>query len=127
MSRKSQRLQLISENVRKRRKEKDPPRQPWTWKEKILIWGAVMACLALMAVPYVISSVTLQRDVLERKVRRWQVKYELNEAEAEELLEVELEYHGSGNPFSLRSKPTAEEMREHRNDINRLLKGEHEK
>jgi hypothetical protein len=73
MSRKSQRLQLISENVRKRRKGKDPQPQPWTWKEKTLIWGAVLACLALMAVPYVISSVNLQRDVLERKVRRWQV------------------------------------------------------
>ena len=74
-----------------------------------------------MLVAFVISSVTWQRGVLEQKVRRWQVKYGLTESEVREPLEVELEYHGNGNPLPFRPARTDADRAAHRREIGELL------
>jgi len=121
MSKRSQRRQCISENVKKRRKSTGPPSQRWTWKDKLLICCMVLGLLAVMAVPFVISSVNFHRDHFRQKVQRWQIKHDLSEARAREILEIELEFHGSGNPLWFRPKPTDEERRAHNREIARLL------
>ena len=121
MSKKRQRLDLIHENVRKRPKGTRQPSPRLTWKDKFLICGAVLACLALMAVPFVISSINFHRDHFRQKVQRWQIKHGLSEARARKILEIELEFHGSGNPLWFRPARTDAEKATHRREIGELL------
>jgi hypothetical protein len=86
-----------------------------------LICSIVLAMLSLLSAPFVISSIIGHRDRISQRVKRWQTKHNLSDSQAEEILAIELKFHGSGNPLSFRRARSDREKEAHRREIENLL------
>lgn len=54
-----------------------------------------------------------QSRSIDQIIERWSKRYDLTGNQAEQLREIELSFHGNGNPFIFSNPPTREEVREH--------------
>ena len=123
MSRKQRRLESLAENVNKRRPvEKSAPTVLTMW-EKILIFGTIAFPLLLLVGIYVRSSVICYDKEIRQRVESWRIRHGLTQSQADELMEIELNFHRHERPFSVQRAPSSDEIDEHRRAIKERLGG----
>lgn len=67
---------------------------------------------------------TKWRNILDDQLARWKVTYHLNDAVVSQLRQIELDFHGSGNPITTPIKRNAIEVKEHHDSMALLMKEE---
>lgn len=61
---------------------------------------------------------------ITRTIEQWKPIYGLDEAQARTIREIELDFHGSGSPFSFRGKRTPAQVLEHHKEISKVMSSE---
>lgn len=61
---------------------------------------------------------------ITRTIEQWKPIYGLDEVQARTIREIELDFHGSGSPFSFRRKRTPHEVLEHHKEISKVMSPE---
>lgn len=61
---------------------------------------------------------------ITRTIEQWKPIYGLDEVQARTIREIELDFHGSGSPFSFRGKRTPEQVLEHYKEISKVMSPE---
>ena len=115
MSKSRRKLESFRE-VTKRRKDKKAGPEPWTWKEKLSVWGTIAAVMLLTLTPFVDQTIK-HRRLIDRRVERWRSEYHLTEEQFQKLRKIERDYHKSEGPISVSSSHTAAEDDAHAKDI----------
>ena len=105
----------------RKRKPKPPPPVVWTWKDQFLVLGSISGILALVVAAFVLLALHRQRKAIEGRVEQRRIKHDLSESQVRELLDIELKYHGNGNPLSMRPRPTTGQRDAHRREISELV------
>lgn len=92
-------------------------------KDRLVVSGVVLGLMILPAVGVKLFSISqaYQRAV-EKRVHRWEVKYDLDQSQVEELIAVETEFHHYQKPFSFQKEPTKEDEEAHRSELAEILK-----
>ncbi|MEQ1862208.1 MAG: hypothetical protein ABMA13_20010 [Chthoniobacteraceae bacterium] len=82
-------------------------------------WGLfawVFGALVLILGWFHIYTTTRAARHLDRVINRWSAEFHLNSEQASRVRAIERNFHGSGNPFLLRSH-SPEEMRAHHQEV----------
>ncbi len=125
MSRKRQRLESFSENVRRRKSRKSddaPPPATLTLKEKIMVIGTPVSVLLAMLFLKGYGSLKNHRNHIEERIEKWRIEHHLSDDEVGVLRDVEFEFHGDGFAVLFRGKPSDGELELHKAAIDALLK-----
>lgn len=61
---------------------------------------------------------------ITRTIEQWKPIYGLDELQARTIREIELNFHGSGSPFSFREKRTPDQVLEHHKEISKVMSSE---
>ncbi len=64
------------------------------------------------------------RNGLDAQLARWKVTYHLNDAVVSQLRQIELDFHGSGNPITTPIKRNALETKQHHDGMAALMEKE---
>ena len=95
MSKKRQRMKSFGEVV-KRKPNLRPPPEPWTAKDRVMVFGAFAAALLVFAGTPILQTVMSQRKIVSSRLAYWKSRYQLSDVEVERLREIEFRVHGSG-------------------------------
>lgn len=68
------------------------------------------------------AGVGQQRKALDKQLAQWKPLYHLTDEQAERIRQIELDFHGNGNPFTSRVSGTPEEDEAHHLEISRVMK-----
>ena len=124
MSRSSKRLESFREvTKRKRDKKAAAPPAPWTWKEKLSVWGTIAGVMLLTLIPFFDQSVK-HRQRIDKRIERWKAVYQLSDEQGNKVREIELEHHKGESPLSTSAPPTASEDEAHNRRIAGLMSAE---
>lgn len=82
--------------VAKRKPNLRPPPEPWTVKDRVMVFGAFAAALLIMLGTPFLWTVMTQRRIVSTRLAYWKSQYQLSDAEVERLREIEFRVHGSG-------------------------------
>lgn len=115
MSRSGKRLESFRE-VTKRKRDKPAAPEPWTWKDKLSVWGVLVGVSILILTPFLDQSIKY-RQRIDRRIERWKADYHLSDEQARQIRELEQEHHKSESPLSMSSNPTAGEVQAHNQRI----------
>ena len=88
-------MESFGEATRRKPNLKPPP-EPWTAKDRVLVFGAFAAALLFFAGTPVLQTVMAQRNIVSARLAFWKSRYQLSDAEVERLREIEFRVHGSG-------------------------------
>lgn len=80
--------------------------------------------MALIAGFCTVSGMIEERAALHRMLMEWTASYHLTAEQAEHIRQLELEFHGNGNPFTSRDSGTPEENDAHHLEISRVMNPE---
>lgn len=115
MSKKHRRLESFRE-VTKRRREKPTPPEPWTWKDRIGIWAAILLVLTMISASFLIPYSRFRRSINSR-LRDWKSKYHMSEQQFDSVRRIEKDFHSYGKVLSGAPAPTPEEVIKHHEEI----------
>lgn len=120
---KSRRKRKGSGNRPAKKRSKKEQAVSWTWKDRLVVSGVVLGLMILPAVGVKLFSISqaYQRAV-EKRVHRWEVKYDLDQSQVEQLIAVETEFHHYQKPFSFQKEPTKTDEEAHRSELAEILK-----
>jgi hypothetical protein len=115
MSRSGKRLEAFRE-VTKRKRDKPAAPEPWTWKDKLSVWGALAGLSIVILIPFLDQRIKY-RQRIDRRIECWKVDYHLSDEQARQIRELELDHHKSESPLSASSNPTVGEVQAHNRRI----------
>lgn len=64
------------------------------------------------------------RNGLDNQLSRWKTSYHLSDSVVSQLRQIELDFHGSGNPITTTIKRSALEIKEHHDGMAMLMSKE---
>lgn len=107
------------------RKKKDAPAATkLTLRDKAFVFGFLLLLLVVPAVFLHIHSINQQTASISRTVTKWKTTYHINDAQAERIKQIELDFHGNGSPFTIKPSRTRDEKHRHHEEISRLMSPE---
>ncbi len=125
MTRRRQRLESFSENVR-RRKPRDSPDPPppaiLTLQEKVLVIGIPITVVIVPLILSILVSMKHSREAIERRIGEWQIEHRLSDERVQELRKVEFDFYGYGFLSLFGSGPSDDEHELHKQAIDEFLK-----
>lgn len=80
--------------------------------------------ILVLAVPALVLHFTAtcqQRASVSKTVEGWRTTYHLNDGQVESIKKIEIDFHGSGSPFSFRPVHKKEETSRHHQEIGNLM------
>ncbi len=80
--------------------------------------------MLLLAAYCTISGIIDERAALGRLLEKWTASYHLTGEQADRIRQIEVEFHGNGNPFTSRGSATPEENHAHHLEISRAMNPE---
>jgi len=95
-----------------------------TLRDKGIIFGFLILILVLPAVFLHIHSINQQTASVSKTVAKWKTTYHISDEQAERIKQIELDFHGSGSPFSIKPARTRDEKHRHHKEISRLMSPE---
>lgn len=98
MSRSGRRLERFHEAIKRKPAGGRAPRRESLW-ERVKIWAALLSSLGVLLGTSLMNRTITHRNAVTGRVDRWRRQLALSEAEANQLVRIELAYHGNGNPF----------------------------
>ena len=108
--------------VVRRKKEKAPP-EPWTWKDRVSVFGSLTVAVLLVFIPFMDQRVRHNQRIDER-VSRWAKAYDLDEHQIRKITNIERAFHRHELPFSTESDPSADKGDLHIRDIAAVMERE---
>ncbi|SKB01831.1 hypothetical protein SAMN02745166_03475 [Prosthecobacter debontii] len=96
----------------------------FTWRERLLIVGLILAGFVVPAYWMHSRYISLQAKSIQKTVQEWQHLYNLNEIQVKYIQDIELQFHGSGSPFSGRPYRTPSDIDLHYQEIAELMTAE---
>lgn len=99
------------------------PPEPWTLKDKLVLYGMFTAgFIALLGGP-VLKSVISHRQIVNRRLATWETRFQLSESEILRLRKIESSFHGSG--FQLVPQTNSHQQAEaHKQELSRAMNPE---
>jgi hypothetical protein len=94
------------------------PKQSW------IIFGYIGTPVLMVVVLLFFVSRARWRNGLDNQLSRWKISYHLSDSVVSQLRQIELDFHGSGNPITTPIKHTALEIKEHHDGMALLMKKE---
>ena len=107
-----------------RKKKVAPAPTKLTLRDKAIVFGFLLLLLVVPAVFLHIHSINQQTASISRTVTKWKTTYHINDAQAELIQQIELDFHGNGSPFSIKPSRTRDEKHRHHEEISRLMSPE---
>lgn len=107
-----------------RKKKVAPAPTKLTQRDKAIVFGFLLLLLVVPAVFLHIHSINQQTASISRTVTKWKTTYHINDAQAELIQQIELDFHGNGSPFSIKPSRTRDEKHRHHEEISRLMSPE---
>jgi hypothetical protein len=83
-------MQMFGEAERRKLR---PPPEPWSLKDRLLVFGAFASGLLVFALSPFLSMHIRHRNSIERRVNYWKSEYGLSDYEALRLKEIESSFH----------------------------------
>lgn len=93
-------------------------------REKWTVAACVAGFMLFLAAFVTVSGMITQRAALHRVLAAWTVTYHLTPEQADRIREIELNFHGNGNPFTSRESGTPEENDAHHLEVSRVMNPE---
>ena len=93
-------------------------------RDKAMLIGVPILLLAIPALVLHFSSIHQQTTSISKTVTKWKTTYHINDAQAELIQQIELDFHGNGSPFSIKPAHTRDEKHRHHEEISRLMSPE---
>jgi hypothetical protein len=107
------------------RKKKDAPAPTkLTLRDKAMLIGVPILLLAIPALVLHFSSIHQQTTSISKTVQKWKTTYHINDAQAELIQQIEIDFHGNGSPFTIKPSRTRDEKHRHHEEISRLMSPE---
>jgi len=101
--------------ARRRQKDVRVP-EPWTVRDRVVVFGAFAAVvLAYFAIP-VSQSVMIERRIVSEQLAHWKVQFHLSESEIQCLRDIEFKFHGSGFSF-VQTKKSHQQIADHKREL----------
>ncbi len=93
-------------------------------REKMLLFS--LPCIVLAAVAMLLIGANRQRQIhsVNKLLAEWKVSYNLTPEQMAEIKRLELEFHGTGNPFTSPVPKDAASVTAHHVEISKLMKPE---
>jgi hypothetical protein len=113
MSKKRQRMQMFGEAEKRKLR---PPPEPWSLKDRLLVFGAFASALLVFALSPFLSMNIRHKNSIERRVNYWKREYGLSDSEALRLKEIESSFHRL-NLLGGTKAHTPEQLAEHDQQI----------
>lgn len=89
--------------------------------DKFKLVGYPALGLVGLSLLYHLTCIQNQKTLVSKTVERWQTTYHLDDEQAEQIKQIEMDFHGNGSLFSFRAIANAEEKRLHHEKISRLM------
>jgi hypothetical protein len=107
-------------------RKKKPAATPTTFalRDKVMLIGVPILLLAIPALVLHFSSIHQQTTSISKTVTKWKTTYHITDEQAERIKQIELDFHGSGSPFSIKPAHTRDEKHRHHEEISRLMSPE---
>lgn len=80
--------------------------------------------MIFLALFVTVSGMITQRGALNRQLMQWRASYHLTDQQAARIREIELKFHGNGNPFTSRESGTPQENDAHHLEVSRVMNPE---
>lgn len=93
-------------------------------RDKAMLIGVPILLLAIPALVLHFSAIHQQTASISKTVTKWKTTYHINDAQAELIQQIELDFHGNGSPFSIKPSRTRDEKHRHHEEISRLMSPE---
>lgn len=121
MSRKRQRMEQFGEAPKLKRQQRPP--EPWTRKDKLVVFCAFAAALGAFLGTPILRSVITHRQIVNRRLATWETRFQLSESEILRLRQIESGFHGSG--FQLVPQTlTHQQVEAHKQELSRAMNPE---
>lgn len=91
------------------------PKQSW------IIFGYIGTPVLMIVVLLFFVSRARWRNGLDNQLSRWKISYHLSDSVVSQLRQIELDFHGSGNPITTPIKRSALEIKEHHDSMALLM------
>jgi hypothetical protein len=95
-----------------------------TLRDKAMLIGVPILLLAVPALILHFSSIHQQTSSISKTVQKWKSTYHINDEQAERIKQIELDFHSTGSPFSIKPTRSKEEKHRHHEEISRLMSPE---
>jgi hypothetical protein len=99
------------------------PPEPWTRKDKLVVFCAFAAALVAFLGTPILNSVITHRKIVNRRLATWEARFELSAAEIRCLREIESRFHGSGLQFTAQTK-SHQQIDAHKQELSRAMNPE---
>lgn len=109
---------------RKGKKEAAPTSTVSPWKERLVVAACVAGLMGVLALIGTVMGIGAQRQALDKQFAKWKTLYHLTDEQAARLRQMELDFHGNGNPFTSRESGTPEENLAHHLKMSRVMSPE---
>lgn len=106
--------------VVKRKPNLRPPPEPWTVKDRVLVFGAFAAALLVFLGAPILRSVMAQRKIVSARLAYWKTQYQLSDAEVERLRKIEFRVHGSGLQFASQTR-SHQQNQAHKQELSQVM------
>lgn len=90
-------------------------------RDKAMLIGVPILLLAVPALVLHFSAIRQQHASVSKTVEGWRTTYHLNDEQVESIKKIEIDFHGSGSPFSFRPVHKKEETHRHHQEIGDLM------
>jgi len=94
------------------------------WRQRLTVAACVAGFMVFLALFGTVAGMITQRGALNRQLMQWRASYHLTDQQVARIREIELEFHGNGNPFTSRESGTPEENDAHHLEISRVMNPE---
>lgn len=93
-------------------------------RQRLILAACFAGFMVFLAAFVTVSGMITQRAALNRMLASWTVSYHLTPEQADRIREIELNFHGNGNPFTSRESGTPEENDAHHLEVSRVMSPE---
>lgn len=108
-------------NKNSRKKKVATPPTTLTPSDKVKVLIILPLAFVGLAVLFHFICVSQQTGQITKTVNGWKSTYNLDDEQARRTIQIELDFHGNGSPFSLRGHSQAEEKHRHYEKISQLM------
>lgn len=94
--------------------------EPWTVRDRLVVFGAFAAVLLVFFAMPVSQSVMMERRIVSERLAHWKLRFHLSESEIQRLREIEFRFHGSGLSFVHITK-SHQQVADHKRDLSQAM------
>lgn len=103
------------------RKQKTAPPATLSRTDKTLLVGIPLMLFAGLALLFHFVCVGRQTDRITSTVNEWTRLYSLSDEHVKRIIQIELDYHGNGSPFSIQQNHPPGAKHRHHEEISHLM------